>query len=180
MNCAFTGHRNFDYYNEIRSLERAVESAIIYDDVDTFYNGMARGFDLAAAQTVIQLKRRYKIKLIACVPFYGQKETLNAFDRKIYEEVLEHCNEIIVLSELVKSSHCHSAVLYFLHIHLLSLFPFNEFAVQYTTCTIHLYQIPLPRINRSPNSFMFQSIQEPYGNDGLEKYIISCQNVQIY
>ena len=99
MNCAFTGHRNFDYYNEIRSLERAVESAIIYDDVDTFYNGMARGFDLAAAQTVIQLKRRYKIKLIACVPFYGQKETLNAFDRKIYEEVLEHCNEIIVLSQ---------------------------------------------------------------------------------
>lgn len=99
MNCAFTGHRNFDYYNEIRSLERAIESAIIYDDVDTFYNGMARGFDLAAAQTVIQLKRRYKIKLIACVPFYGQKETLNAFDRKIYEEVLEHCNEIIVLSQ---------------------------------------------------------------------------------
>lgn len=99
MNCAFTGHRNFDYYNEIRSLERAVESAIINDDVDTFYNGMARGFDLAAAQTVIQLKRRYKIKLIACVPFYGQKETLNAFDRKIYEEVLEHCNEIIVLSQ---------------------------------------------------------------------------------
>lgn len=99
MNCAFTGHRNFDYYNEIRSLERAIESAIIYDDVDTFYNGMARGFDLAAAQTVIQLKRRYKIKLIACVPFYGQKETLNAFDRKIYEEVLNYCNEIIVLSQ---------------------------------------------------------------------------------
>ena len=100
MNCAFTGHRNFDYYNEIRSLERAVESAIVFDDADTFYNGMARGFDLAAAQTVLNMKRKYKnIKLIACVPFYGQKETLNAFDRKIYDQVIAGCNEVIILSQ---------------------------------------------------------------------------------
>ena len=80
MECAFTGHRNFDYYNEINNLRRAAESAIIYEDVNTFYNGMARGF-------------------IACVPFYGQRETLNSFDKKIYDEVLESCDEIIVLSQ---------------------------------------------------------------------------------
>lgn len=99
MECAFTGHRNFDYYNEINNLRRAAESAIIYEDVNTFYNGMARGFDLAAAQTVAELKTKYKIRLIACVPFSGQRETLNSFDKKIYDEVLESCDEIIVLSQ---------------------------------------------------------------------------------
>ena len=100
MDCAFTGHRNFDYYNEIRSLERAVESAIIDDDVDTFYDGMARGFDLAAAQIVIALKKKYKnIKLIACVPFYGQQEKFSAHDKILYNAILESCDEVIVLSE---------------------------------------------------------------------------------
>ncbi len=99
MDCAFTGHRNFDLYSERNSLARAVESAIVWHGADTFYNGMAKGFDLAAAQTVIEFKKKYKIKLIACVPFYGQKDTLNACDKKIYEEVLKGCDEIIVLSQ---------------------------------------------------------------------------------
>lgn len=98
MKCAFTGHRQFDGDFDGQLFERSLENLIAYYGADTFYDGMAKGFDLFAAQKIIDLKEKYNVKLVACIPFGGQIDTMCADDRAIYERVLEGCDDIKVLS----------------------------------------------------------------------------------
>lgn len=98
MKCAFTGHRQFDDDFDIKLFERGLICLIETYGVDTFYDGMARGFDLVAAQKVIELKRSYDLKLIACIPFGGQIDTIKGEERKVYEEVLQKCDDVKILS----------------------------------------------------------------------------------
>lgn len=68
--------------------------------VDTFLSGMARGFDLIAAEVVLKLKETNPhIKLIACVPCRGQEKYFREEDKIQYFSVLERCDEVKVLSE---------------------------------------------------------------------------------
>ena len=57
--CAFTGHREVENDLDVKRLNQEIE-ALIKRGVDTFYNGMARGFDLIAAKEVLKLKKKYK------------------------------------------------------------------------------------------------------------------------
>jgi uncharacterized phage-like protein YoqJ len=68
--------------------------------VDTFYNGMAIGFDLCAAECVLSLKRSYPhVKLIACIPCYGQEKYFSDADKKRYVKILKKADETVVLSD---------------------------------------------------------------------------------
>lgn len=98
MKCAFTGHRQFDDDFDEGLFEKALIGLIRTYGVDTFYDGMARGFDLLAARKVIELKRDHDIQLVACIPFGGQIDTMNAEERKVYEEVLQRCDDVKILS----------------------------------------------------------------------------------
>ena len=97
--CAFTGHRNLGDDFSVKELDKQIKE-VIKRGVEIFYNGMAMGFDLLAAERVLSMKRKFpQIKLIACVPFYGQEKYFSETDKKRYAKILKKADEVVILSE---------------------------------------------------------------------------------
>lgn len=97
--CAFTGHRKVDADFNIADLDEAIEN-LIKEGVDTFYNGVARGFDLLSAEIILQKKKNYPhIKLVVCIPCYGQEKYYTEEEKERYKNVCENADERVVLSE---------------------------------------------------------------------------------
>ena len=97
--CVFTGHRNLENDFSKPRLKRLIER-LIKQGVDTFYNGMAIGFDLCAAECVLSLKKKYpNVKLIACIPCYGQEKYFSEADKKRYVKILKKADEKNTLSD---------------------------------------------------------------------------------
>ena len=98
--CAFTGHRGLESGFSKRSLKKEIEN-LIKIGINTFYNGMAVGFDLLAAETVLSLKKKYPyVKLIACIPCYNQERNYKEEDKKRYVKVYKKVDEYILLSDI--------------------------------------------------------------------------------
>ncbi len=96
--CCFTGHR------VLKDLDAALLDRVITNLVKAgcrrFLCGMAKGFDLAAAESVIALKRAYPgVNLVACIPCGEQADGYSATDKWRYKRILSNCEEVIVLSE---------------------------------------------------------------------------------
>lgn len=96
--CSFTGHRqvekNFDH-----ARFKEVLTAFIDEGYTHFLCGMAMGFDMLAAELIIELKKdRPQIRLIACVPCEGQSRYFPAAEKERYEKILSKCDEVKVLS----------------------------------------------------------------------------------
>ena len=97
--CVFTGHRQLNEDFSKANLKKNI-IWMIQNGVDTFYNGMAIGFDLCAADCVLSLKKKYPhVKLIACVPCYGQEKYFSDKDKKRYVKVLKKADERLTLSD---------------------------------------------------------------------------------
>lgn len=97
--CVFTGHRLLEQDFSPKKLKTAVQEAIL-QGVETFYNGMAMGFDLIAAETVLKWKKKYPhVKLIACIPCYKQERSFSEKDKKRYVAILKKADEKVFLSE---------------------------------------------------------------------------------
>lgn len=97
--CVFTGHRNLDTDFSARRLKKEIKNAI-NRGVEVFYNGMAMGFDLIAAEKVLELRKKNpQIRLVACVPCYGQEKNFSDKDKKRYVNVLKKADEKVILSE---------------------------------------------------------------------------------
>jgi uncharacterized phage-like protein YoqJ len=97
--CAFTGHRTLDKDFSQRLLKKYVLS-LIEDGVEIFYTGMAMGFDLIAAETVLALKKKFpQVKLIACIPYYGQERNFSGKDKGRYASILKKADEKVLISE---------------------------------------------------------------------------------
>jgi uncharacterized phage-like protein YoqJ len=97
--CAFTGHRSRNDEIPYELLEKCIIN-LIERGVEFFYCGMARGFDIAAAEIVIKLKEKFNnIKIIACVPCVGQEKYFSEGEQAEYEKVLISCDEVKVLSQ---------------------------------------------------------------------------------
>lgn len=96
--CAFTGHRQLEEDFSLKELKKAIKE-VIERGADTFLVGMAIGFDLAAAETVLALKRKYKnVRLVACIPCERQEKNFPAADKKRYAKILKKVDEKIVLA----------------------------------------------------------------------------------
>lgn len=94
---AFTGHRH--YRGEAASLLSEVLSRLYHEGFRNFLCGMAVGFDLAAAEAVVDLKRVHPdIRLIAVVPWPGQAAHFSLEERRRYVELLELADQQHVLS----------------------------------------------------------------------------------
>ena len=97
--CVFTGHR--ELYD--KDLKKKIQKAIllhIEKGVYTFYNGVAKGFDLLSAECVLELKKEFPhLKLIACIPYYGQEKGYSQTDKQRYSDILKKADEQILLSE---------------------------------------------------------------------------------
>ncbi len=97
--CAFTGHRDLEKDFSTQDLKKEIERLITQKNVTTFYVGMAMGFDLVAAETVMKLKKKYPVKLVACIPHYNQEKYFSDRDKKRYYDLLKKCDEKIMVSE---------------------------------------------------------------------------------
>lgn len=97
--CAFTGHRNLNFTDYDPELLDRVVLNLIKNGCERFLCGMAKGFDLDAAQTVIKYKKQYGVKLIACVPCAGQADKFPVKVRKLYGSIIKECDEVEILSD---------------------------------------------------------------------------------
>lgn len=97
--CIFTGHRILEKDFSEKALKKETENLILRGVVD-FYNGVAMGFDLIAAETVIKLKKKYPhVRLIACIPCYNQERGYSEKDKKRYAKILQNADEKVQLAE---------------------------------------------------------------------------------
>jgi uncharacterized phage-like protein YoqJ len=97
--CAFTGHRvlreDFDREILVDCIRHVIECG-----ADTFYCGMAIGFDLIAASALLELKKEYPfVKLVACIPCQGQEKYYVDEYKQMYYDVLSNCDEVNVLAK---------------------------------------------------------------------------------
>ena len=97
MKCALTGHRDLPENFDVNKLYDLLEQTIL-DGYDTFYCGMARGFDLLALDCLVSLGRKYHLKLIACIPYIGQERSFPQEEKERYQKLLEWCDEKKVLN----------------------------------------------------------------------------------
>lgn len=109
VSCCFTGHRpekmpfavspySYDYFQFQKKLEQAIQTAIL-SGYQHFITGMSRGMDLWAAQCVLNFRRAYPfLTLEAAIPFPGQADRWNEKDRQIYQQILQNCDDSVILS----------------------------------------------------------------------------------
>lgn len=108
---AFTGYRpdkialsskNPNIENEIRAALKLAVREFYGRGFRYFLSGMAEGFDLWAADEVLSLKNSGEmsdIELVAVVPFRGQSRTYSGDAAALYEKILRHAAETVILSE---------------------------------------------------------------------------------
>lgn len=111
--CCFTGYRpskfpfplaeeNGDYILFKNLLTETVGS-LAKNNCRTFYTGMAMGFDIIAAETVLLLKKSqntsFDLKLVCVIPFKGQENCYPDDWKERYNKILESSDKTIVLSE---------------------------------------------------------------------------------
>lgn len=95
---AFTGHRT--YRHEADALLRRTIRMLYDAGIRTFLSGMAVGFDLAAAEAVLDCRKSLPdIRLVAVIPFLGQQQRFSPNDRMRFERIVSVTDEKIVLSE---------------------------------------------------------------------------------
>lgn len=97
LRCAFSGHRNLNGSGFDFSLLDRVIGDLIKTGTKEFYCGMALGFDIAAAESVLAQKNP-EIKLIACLPCANQTETFSESAKLRYQSVIDRCDKVITLS----------------------------------------------------------------------------------
>jgi uncharacterized phage-like protein YoqJ len=98
----FTGHREIPFFQK-RRLKAKVESAItdaIRNGYRYFGAGGALGFDMLAAQTVLELKADYPdIKLILVLPCLNQTRGWAQEDVKEYERIKAAADKVTYISK---------------------------------------------------------------------------------
>lgn len=94
--CCFTGHRpeklGASEWKIKAALKKEIRAAVS-EEYTVFITGMARGVDLWAAETVLELRERgAAIRLICAVPFPGFERRWEQTWRERYREVLERAD----------------------------------------------------------------------------------------
>lgn len=97
--CAFTGHRIIGERFDLTLLKDLV-GQFIEQGFTTFYCGMAMGFDLIAADVVLEQKKLHpELRLIACVPCPNQEKNFPAEERRKYRRIISACDAVELISD---------------------------------------------------------------------------------
>lgn len=95
---AFTGHRR--YAGESDEALRGLVRRLYGEGYRIFWSGMARGFDLAAAEAVAELRGELPgLRLHCAVPWAGQAGRFALLDRGRHAALLAAADEAVVLAE---------------------------------------------------------------------------------
>lgn len=109
--CCFTGYRPSKFPFEIKKdnseyikFENALFEQVLKlaeEGCRIFYCGMAMGFDIIAAETVLAVKNAFNepLKLVCVLPFKEQGESFSGEWKKRFFSVLEKADNIEVISE---------------------------------------------------------------------------------
>ncbi len=115
----FSGHRSIKLPRNKERLEKLKENLwkeidkAISRGIEIFYFGACYGFDLLCADIVLMRRRVIKpndpkkITLIAVVPFEEQAKGWNEPNRDKYYDILEQCDDVLMLNTYYKSG-CYS------------------------------------------------------------------------
>lgn len=102
ISVCFTGHRTISH-NKLQAVKENLHTTIIElykEGHRTFLCGMAIGFDLLAAEILIDLKVTYKdIIIIACIPFIGQERRFSPTDQERYNKVVQEADSKIIIAQ---------------------------------------------------------------------------------
>jgi uncharacterized phage-like protein YoqJ len=103
LTACFTGHRHIQN-NLINGVKVSLEETVISlanQGITTFFNGGAMGFDMLAAEKIINLKKSngLAIKLIMVLPCKGHDAKWNDVNKARMLDILDNADEIICLSE---------------------------------------------------------------------------------
>ena len=97
--CVFTGHRELPSDFSKKALKNEI-TKLVQAGVDTFLCGMAIGFDLLAAESVLSVRKKYPtVKLVACIPCIGQEKYFSKADQKRYVDAVRKADEKVILSD---------------------------------------------------------------------------------
>lgn len=104
----FTGHRpeklNISE-RKIKKLLRPVIAKSIEEGYTTYITGMARGFDLCAADVVLEAKKHHAdIHLICALPIKNFEKMWSLAEQKHYRDILSKADFVKVVSEHYTSS----------------------------------------------------------------------------
>lgn len=100
--CCFTGPRPEKITEDISvikdNLRKAITEAAL-SGYKNFITGMSRGFDLIAAEVVIELQDELDIKLVCAIPYLDQDSLWSNSDKLIYNDIVTKSAYSICLSE---------------------------------------------------------------------------------
>ncbi len=112
LSCCFTGYRpqkfpfplnrtNPEYIDfENRLIDKI--AGLISNGCLTFYTGMAMGFDIIAAECVLQLAevmKNYAVRLVCALPFKEQAAKYPADWKEKYDNILSCADETVLISD---------------------------------------------------------------------------------
>lgn len=94
----FTGHRTNKHgisEKEVKERTRKADRQAIADGFVTFITGMCKGFDLFAAEVVLEEKKTNPdIHLICALPYEGFEKRWSEEDRKRYHNVMKQADYV--------------------------------------------------------------------------------------
>lgn len=100
--CCFSGHRNLPYEKsaEIRKCLVRMIGELAEEGCTEFVSGGAMGFDLMAAEAVLELKRVYpKVCLVMALPCRDQHARWGQREREQYQRIVGCADEVVYLCE---------------------------------------------------------------------------------
>ncbi len=111
----FTGHRpeklNFTE-NDIRferfeNLLFKIVDRLSLLGCENFISGMARGFDIWAAEAVCLLKEKKEVRLVCAVPFPEQSKSWAKSERQRWNNIISHSDDVVIIFEKYRKSCFH-------------------------------------------------------------------------
>lgn len=95
---AFTGHRNYDGSADAEL--RELLQGLYADGYRRFLCGMSWGFDLAAAEAVVELREQYAdVQLVAVEPYAWFGRLFRGDDAELYERIKATADEVVVVGD---------------------------------------------------------------------------------
>lgn len=96
--CALTGHRDLPANFNDNLLYDQLEELIL-NGCGGFLCGMAKGFDIRALACLVDLKRKHRFTIEACIPYRGHEKSNPPAFIRYYRDLLQWCDKVTVLSD---------------------------------------------------------------------------------
>ncbi len=96
--CAVTGHRILEKDFDSNKLEKTFLK-LIEEGYENFLIGMAVGYDTLCFRILEKLRKKYPIKLIACIPCRNQSAKFSEKQKNEYDEMLKVSDKNLLISE---------------------------------------------------------------------------------